>query len=148
LWIRVVINTSIAADDAEDHYAGAIGSGGGNAYGIIALGRHEACHERAVTDSRAAFTFRRHIRAVFDKVPTVDVVYVSVAVVIYIGFSVCLCLVGPELIANVLMVREGTVIEHGNDDWPDHLAMGPREGASNIINPPEVTDAIRAIVRS
>jgi len=78
----------------------------------------------------------------------VDVVYVPIAVVIYARFSVGLCLVGPELIANVLVVGVGAVIEHGNYDWPDHLALTPREGASNIINPPEVTRAIRAVVRS
>jgi hypothetical protein len=76
----------------------------------------------------------------------VDVVYITVPIVIYARFSARLWFIGPELIAYVLMVDVGAVIENGNDDRPDHLAISPRERACDIINPPEVTGAIRAIV--
>jgi hypothetical protein len=77
----------------------------------------------------------------------VDIVYVTIAVVVYAGFSVRLGLIGPQLVANVLMVDVGAVIEDGDYDWPDRLAIAPRERAGNIINPPEVTGTIRTIVR-
>jgi hypothetical protein len=76
-----------------------------------------------------------------------DVVYVAISVVVYARFSVRLCLVRPELIANVLMVDIGAVIEDGDYDWLDRPSITPRERACNIINPPEVAGAIRAIVR-
>jgi hypothetical protein len=76
----------------------------------------------------------------------VDVVYVTVSVVIYAGFSVRLGLIRPELVPNVLMVDVGAVIEDGDYDWPDRFAITPRERAGNIINPPEVTGTIRTIV--
>jgi hypothetical protein len=76
-----------------------------------------------------------------------DVVYVAVSIVVYARFSVRLCFVRPELIANVLMVDIGPVIEDGDCDWLDRRSTTPRERACNIINPPEVTGPIRAIVR-
>jgi hypothetical protein len=76
----------------------------------------------------------------------VDVVYITVPIVIYARFSARLWFIGPELIAYVLMVNERAVVEYGNDNWLDHLAISPRERAGNVINPPEVTGAIGAIV--
>jgi hypothetical protein len=76
----------------------------------------------------------------------VDVVYVTISVVIYAGFPVCLGFIGPEPVANILVVGVGAVIEDGNDDWFDHFAVLPRQRAGNVVNPPEVTGSIRAIV--
>jgi hypothetical protein len=76
-----------------------------------------------------------------------DVVYVTIAVVIYARFSVRLGLISPELIANVLVVNVGAIIEDSDDDRPDRLAITPRERACYIVNPPEVASAIRAVVR-
>jgi len=76
----------------------------------------------------------------------VDIVYVAIPVVVYSRFSVRLCFVGPELIADVLMVNERAVIEYGNDNWLDHLVISPRERTGYVINPPEVTGTIGAIV--
>jgi hypothetical protein len=76
----------------------------------------------------------------------VDIVYVAVPVVVYARLSVRLRLVGPELITYVFMVDVGAVVEYGNDDWLDHLAISPRERAGNVINPPKVAGAIRAVV--
>jgi len=75
-----------------------------------------------------------------------DIVYVAISVVVYARSSVRLCFVRPELIANVLMVDIGPVIEDGDYDWLDRRSIAPRERACDIINPPEVTGAIRAIV--
>jgi hypothetical protein len=76
----------------------------------------------------------------------VDVIHVAISVVIYTRFTVRLCLICPELVANVLMVDVSAVIEDGDYDWLDRLAIAPRERAGNIINPPEVTGTIRTIV--
>jgi hypothetical protein len=44
------------------------------------------------------------------------------------------------------MVDIGPVIEDGDYDWLDRRSIAPRERACDIVDPPEVTRAIRAIV--
>jgi hypothetical protein len=101
-----------------------------------------------VADPGTTFALWRYVWAVVNEIPTVEIVDITILIVINAGSAVLFGYVSPKPITDVFVIDERPVIEHGNDDRARHLAIGPRERACYIINPPEVTGAIRAVARA
>jgi hypothetical protein len=59
----------------------------------------------------SAFAFGGYVRTVVHKVPAVNIVYITVAIIVGTRFAVRLGLVGPELVAQILMIDKSAIIE-------------------------------------
>jgi hypothetical protein len=136
LRIRFIVRRAIASNDAQGHQAGAIRTGRCYSSPIISFACHEAGHEAAVAQSGAALTLWGYVWTIVDEVPSVEVVHVTIAIVVYAGLAVRFGFVGPELVAEFFVVYVCAVVKHGNDDGLCGLSVAPRERPCDIINPP------------
>src|SRR5689334_7777445 len=105
---------------------------------IVALAGDEARHQGSVTEALATRAFRRYIRAVIDKIPAVYVVDITVAVIVDPGFAPRLGLVGPKLVAQILVIDPEPIVEHRYGDRVRPRAVTPGQRPGDIIDPPEI----------
>jgi hypothetical protein len=57
----------------------------------------------------------------------VDVVYITVAIIVGTRLTVCFSFVGPKLIAQILVVNEGAIVEDSDYDRFDRPVVMPGE---------------------
>ena len=72
-----------------------------------------------------AFALGGYVRAVVHEVPAVNVVYITVAIIVDTRFAVRLGLVGPELVAQILVIDKSAIIEYGDYDRLDRPVVIP-----------------------
>jgi hypothetical protein len=80
-----------------------------------------------VAESGAALALGRYVRTIVDKVPSVEVVDITIPVVIDPRFALGLRLIGPELVTQVLVIDVSAIIENSDYDGLDRPVVTPGE---------------------